>query len=333
VVRAFDAFIDVSGQSDADTARLLHGMEIDIAVDLMGFTRAQRLNIFAHRFAPIQVAYLGFPATTGAPYIDYLLADDFVIPPQSQPHYSEAVVYLPECYQANDDRRLIADPGPTRAEAGLPGDAFIYCSFNNSYKVTPEVFDVWCRLLVAKPDSVLWLLADTEATQHNLRAAASSRGVDPQRLCFAGRLAYPYHLARLRLADLFLDSFPFNAGTTASDALWAGLPVLTCCGQAFASRMAGSLLRAVGLPELACADLGSYEEMALRLAANPQELSSLRAKLAANRTTHPLFNTARFTRHLEAAYTGMYERFRNGDAPAHFAVTPLPDSACSGTVP
>ena len=324
VVRAFDAFIDVSSQNDRETAQMLHDMEIDIAVDLMGFTRFQRFNIFAHRFAPITVTYLGYPATSGAPYIDYILADDFVVPEGTRQHYSESVVYLPECYQANDDQRVIAVPAPTREELGLPSDAFVFCSFNNGYKVTPEIFDVWCRFLQATPQSVLWLLAETEASCANLREAARARGVDPQRLHFAGRMPYSLHLARLAQADLFVDSFPFNAGTTASDALWAGLPVLTLSGEAFPSRMAGSLLRAAGLPELICNDLASYEQVGLRLSRHRDELALLRDRLRVNRTRSPLFNTKRFTRHLESAFTTMYERHHAGQPPAHFTVPPLP---------
>ena len=324
VKTAFDVFMDVREQSDAQVAQQLHRVEIDIAVDLMGFTRGERLNIFARRFAPLQIAYLGYPGTSGAPYIDYLIADDFVVPHDNREHYSEAVVYLPDCFQANDDRRVISEPGPDRAQAGLPEAAFVFCSFNNCYKITPPVFEVWCRLLRARQDSVLWLLADSEVARRNLRQTAADRGVDPNRLVFAGRVRYEDHLARLRLADLFLDTFPFNAGTTASDALWAGLPLVTCSGQAFASRMAGSLLRAIGLTELVTASIDDYERLALRLASVPGELTALRTRLAANRTTHALFMTERFCRHLEAAYTTMYERHRGGLPAESFSVPPLP---------
>jgi predicted O-linked N-acetylglucosamine transferase (SPINDLY family) len=322
VMKSFDAFVDVGQQSDAQTAQLLNEMEVDIAVDLMGFTRLQRLNIFAHRFAPVQVSYLGFPGTSGTEYLDYLLADDFVIPPESRAHYSEAVVHLPDCYQANDDQRVIADAVPDRAALGLPENAFVFCSFNNPYKITPTVFDIWCRLLRARPESVLWMLADNDTGKQNLRNEARARGIDSSRLYFAGRVPYPEHLARLRSADLFLDSFPFNAGTTASDALWAGLPVVTRAGSAFASRMAGSLLRAVGLPELITESAEDYERLALRLASDSTEIAAVRARLAANRSTSPLFDTERFTRHLESAYLTMHERSLQGLAAEGFSVPP-----------
>ncbi len=324
VMESFDAFVDVGQQSDAQTAQVLNEMEVDIAVDLMGFTRLQRLNIFAHRFAPVQVSYLGFPGTSGTEYIDYLLADDFVIPPESRAHYSEAVVHLPDCFQANDDQRVIAASVPDRAALGLPENAFVFCSFNNPYKITPPVFDTWCRLLRARPESVLWMLADNDIGKQNLRNEALARGVDSSRLYFAGRVPYPEHLARLRSADLFLDSFPFNAGTTASDALWAGLPVVTRAGSAFASRMAGSLLRAVGLPDLITESAEDYERLALRLASDSTELAAVRARLAANRSTYPLFDTERFTRHLESAYMTMHERSLQSLAPEAFTVPGTP---------
>jgi predicted O-linked N-acetylglucosamine transferase (SPINDLY family) len=323
ILNALDLFIDVQNQSDQQVAQLLHEMKVDIAVDLMGNTRGQRMDIFGHRPAPVQVNYLGFPGTSGAPYFDYILADKFVIPPQLREHYSESVVYLPECFQANDDRRAIAPANLSRADAGLPGSGFVFCSFNSCYKITPAMFELWCRLLRARPESVLWMLAESPLAQANLAREALSRGVDPQRLIFAERAPYDQHLARLSLADLFLDSLPFNAGATASDALWAGLPVLTCAGEAFASRMAGSLLRAVGLPELIAPDLATYEQWALELSESPQALAALRARLAVNRGTQPLFNTARFCRHLEAAYTTMYERHQRAEAPTHFSVPPV----------
>jgi predicted O-linked N-acetylglucosamine transferase (SPINDLY family) len=320
VLGALDAFLDVQQQSDAQVAQILHEMQIDIAVDLMGFTRGQRINIFANRAAPVQVSYLGYPATTGAPYLDYVIADEFVIPPALQANYAEKVVYLPDCYQANDDRRLLAATRPSRAAAGLPETGFIFCCFNSGYKITPVMFDLWCRLLAARPGSVLWLLAESEPATHNLALEAARRGIPAGRIVFAGRASYEEHLARLQLADLFLDTLPFNAGTTASDALWAGLPVLTCAGEAFAARMAGSLLRAVGLPELISNDLGHYENLALRLSAAPSELAALRARLAENRATHPLFDTERFCRHLESAYRTMHERAQRGEPPAGFHV-------------
>jgi protein O-GlcNAc transferase len=323
VVQSFDMWVDVHEASDLKVAQTLRDLQVDIAVDLMGYTRGERLNIFRHRFAPVQISYLGYPATTGSTFHDYILADDFVIPEEYQQHYSEQVIYLPECFQANDDRRLIAAHRPTRAEAGLPEEAFIFCSFNNSYKLSRAQFDIWCRLLQSVPASVLWLVADHETTQANLRREAEARGVAPEKLIFARRLPYEDHLARLPLADLFLDTLPFNAGTTASDALWAGVPVLTCSGEPFAARMAGSLLRAVGLPELITHTPQDYEALASHLANAPGELGALRARLAANRHSYPLFDTERFCRHLESAYVTAHQRHQRGEQPASFRVERL----------
>jgi protein O-GlcNAc transferase len=323
VVQSFDMWVDVHEASDLKVAQTLRDLEVDVAVDLMGYTRGERLNIFRHRFAPVQMSYLGYPATTGTTFHDYILADDFVIPEEYRQHYTEHVIYLPECFQANDDRRLIAEHRPTRAEAGLPEGTFVFCSFNNSYKLSPAQFDIWCRLLRSVPDSVLWIVADHDAAQANLRREAQARGVAPERLIFARRVPYEDHLARLPLADLFLDSLPFNAGTTASDALWAGVPVLTCSGEAFAARMAGSLLRAIGLPELITHTAQEYEALAVRLANAPGELAALRARLAANRSSHPLFDTERFCRHLESAYLTAHERQQRAEPPASFRVERL----------
>ena len=319
VKAAFDRFIDVSQKSDQEVARLLYDLEIDIAVDLMGFTLNCRTDIFAWRPAPIHINYLGYPATMRADYIDYIIADAFVIPPQSLPHYAEKVVYLPDCFQANDDKRFISKEKPSRIKYGLPEEGFVFCSFNNSYKITPVFFNVWMRLLKTVPGSVLWLLGN-DAVQHNLRVEAGNRGVNPSRLIFATRVKYEEHLARLRNADLFLDTLPFNAGATASDVLWAGVPLVTCAGQAFAARMAGSLLTAVGLPELITESLGDYEALALELATHPERLATIKAKLAQNRETSPLFNTALFTRHLEDAYSKMWERSEAGLSPDNIYV-------------
>ena len=317
---SFDLFLDISRQSDEEVARLLVDMQIDIAVDLMGFTRGHRINIFSQRAAPLQVSYLGYPGTTGAPYIDYIVADDYVIPPQSREHYSESIAYLPDCFQGNDDRREIGAHRPTRSEVGLPEDAVVLCSFNNAYKIGPRMFDAWCRLLNARRECVLWLIGESEAARANLLREASSRGIDPQRLIFAERLAYGDHLARMSLADLFLDTLPFNAGTTASDALWAGLPVLTCSGDAFAARMAGSLLHTIGLPELVTHSLAEYERVALRLIDDRAGLAALCARLAVNRAEGPVFATERFCRNLESAYQVMYERSARGEPPETFHV-------------
>jgi predicted O-linked N-acetylglucosamine transferase (SPINDLY family) len=325
VVAAFDEFLDVSESSAAAIAALICEREIDILVDLMGLTVGARQEIFALRPAPVQVCYLGFPGTSGAPYADYILADEFLIPSHVRQHYTEKVVWLPECFQPGDGRR---DAGsarvPTRRELALPEYGFVFCCFNNNYKLNPTCFEVWMRVLRAVPDSVLWLLADNESVEKNLRAEASRRSVDPQRLVFAGRVSYLDHLARLQRADLFLDTLPFNAGSTASDALWATLPILTCPGEAFAARMAGSLLRTVGMPELIVSDLHEYESRAIELATTPGMMAGLRSRLASARDTSPLFDSERYCRHLEVAYTSMCERSRSGARPEEFAVPGLP---------
>lgn len=319
VQAAFDRFVDVGRRSDREIAALMRELEVDVAVDLMGYTHKARPGVFAYRAAPVQVTYLGYPGTLGARCIDYILADEFVIPREAARHYTEQVVYLPECYQANDDRCAIGAK-PTRAEAGLPEEGLVLCSFNNSYKLNPPVFDIWMRLLLGAPGSVLWLVSDRDDTRENLLREAAARGVDGRRLVFAGRLPYAQHLGRLGLADLFLDTLPYNAGTTASDALRMGVPVITCAGEAFAARMAASLLRTVGLPELITYSLEEYERKALEVARHPQQLAALRSRLAANLTRSPLFDTARFCRHVESAYLTMHERAIRGEPPASFAV-------------
>ncbi|MGD0720041.1 MAG: tetratricopeptide repeat protein [Roseiarcus sp.] len=321
---AFDSFHDVRGASDLEAARLVRGLEVDIAVDLMGFTQDARFGILAHRPAPIQVNYLGFPATMGADFIDYVLADATVAPPGCEAWFAEKVVRLPDCYQVNDGRRAIAAESPTRAQAGLPESGFVFCCFNNAWKITPEVFDVWMRLLGRVDGAVLWLLAGDERAQDNLRAQARARNVDPSRLVFAGPLPLEAHLARQRLADLFLDTLPYNAHTTASDALWAGLPVVTRLGDGFAGRVAASLLRAVGMADLATSGLEEYEALALRLAQAPDQLAAVRARLARNRLTHPLFDADRFRRHVETAYRKMSDSFGRGEAPRGFDVAAEP---------
>ncbi len=319
---SFDSFIDVRDQSDREVALLLRDREIDIAVDLKGFTADCRAGIFAHRPAPIQVNYLGYPGTMGADYIDYILADKWVIPVEHQSFYTEKVVYLPDTYQVNDCTRNIAEPAPTRKEAGLPEAGFVFCCFNNNYKITPEVFDIWMRLLARVPRSVLWLLNSNPVSTRNLRREAERRGIAPERLVFAPQVRVDEHLARHRLADLFLDTTPYNAHTTASDALWAGLPVLTVAGDAFAARVAASLLDAAGLAELITHSVERYEELALRLVKNPDLLVDIRAKLARNRMSCPLFDTERFRLHIESAFVTMWQRHQRGEPPAGFAVDP-----------
>jgi predicted O-linked N-acetylglucosamine transferase (SPINDLY family) len=320
IERAFHRFIDASALSDDDVVELLRTLEVDIAVDLCGFTDGFRTQIFAQRAAPVQVNYLGFPGTLGAPFMDYLIADAFVIPREAQRHYAEHIVYLPHCFQANDDRRSTEDFDLTRRQAGLPQEAFVFCCFNNTCKINPRMFDIWMRLLDRTAGSVLWLLGPDESVRDHLRREAAARGIARQRLVFAERLPHAEHSSRLELADLFLDTLPFNAGATASDALWAGLPLLTCAGEAYAARMAGSLLQAIGLPELITRSLEDYEARALELAARPEELAALRRRLHHNRSREPLFDTDRFRRHLEAAYAEMWLRHERGDAPAGFTV-------------
>jgi protein O-GlcNAc transferase len=320
---SFDRFVDVHDKSDHATALFLKELEIDIAIDLKGYTKGCRTGIFAWRAAPIQVNYLGYPGTMGVDYMDYILADRFIIPEDQHSFYTEKVVYLPDTYQVNDSRRLVSENTPTRAEAGLPEAGFVFCSFNNNYKIRPAVFDVWMRLLHRVDGSVLWLLEDNAAAVRNLRRNAEKRGVAPDRLIFASRIKQEDHLARHRLAGFFLDNVPFNAHTTASDALWAGLPVVTCLGSSsFAGRVAGSLLNAVGLPELITDNLEDYEALAVKLAQEKQLLETLKAKLAQNRQIFPLFDIDRFRRHIESAYQTMWERYQRGEPPANFAVAP-----------
>jgi len=321
---AFNRFIDVRSKSDQDIALLLRELEIDIAVDLQGFTKYCRPGILAHRAAPVQINYLGYPGTMGAQYIDYIIGDQHVIPPEHHSYYTEKIVYLPDCYQVNDSKRRIAARTPTRAELGLPDDGFVFCSFNNTYKFTPVMFDIWMRLLRHVEGSVLWLQEVNVTAAKNLRREAIERGIDANRLVFAPRVPrLEDHLARYRLADLFLDTLPFTAQATASDALWAGLPVLTRLGGAFAGRVAASLLNAVGLPELIAGSREDYEALALKLAFNRELLADIKARLAQNRATYPLFNTDRFRRHIEAAYVTMWERGQRGEPPAGFAVPQL----------
>jgi len=323
LLRAFPRFFDVRDRSDAEVAHLLRGQEIDIAVDLKGFTADSRTGIFAHRGAPLQVSYLGYPGTMGADYIDYIIADSHVIPAGQESFYSEKVVRVPDTYQVNDRKRPIAARTPSRAELSLPDSAFVFCCLNNNYKITPAVFDIWMRLLKRVDGSVLWLFQDNATASENLSREAERRGVAAHRLVFAPRMELDAHLARQRQADLFLDSFPYNAHTTASDALWAGLPLVTCMGDTFASRVAGSLLYAAGLPELVTHNLQNYEALAFELASRPEMLAEIKSKLAHNRPSCALFDTDRFRRHIEAAYTQMYQRLERGEPPASFDVAAI----------
>jgi predicted O-linked N-acetylglucosamine transferase (SPINDLY family) len=321
---AFEHFVVAGDSSDEEIARQIRELEVDVAVDLMGYTALNRTEIFAHRPAPVQVNYLGFPGTMGTVDMDYIIADEFLIPSESRGDYAEQVVYLPECFQANDYQRRKVEI-PSRSSAGLPAVGFVWCALLSSYKINPPVFGVWARLLRAVPDSVLWLVGGNRAVERNLCTEAHARGVDPGRLVFAQRLAYAEHLARLPLADLCLDTFPYNGGATTSDALRAGVPVVTCAGRSFAARMSGSLLRALRIPELIADSLEQYQEIALALARAPQRLAELRAGLAANATASPLFQTDRARRHLEAAFTQMVERSRRFEPPAILRIPPHVD--------
>lgn len=302
VIGAVDHFVRIDGLTDEAAAQLIRSHEIDILVDLHGQTLGARPAILAARPAPVQVTYLGLVATTGFPFIDYVIADEFVIPPEAAAHYTETPIYMPDVYQVSDRKRTIA-PAPARADCGLPEDGVVFCSFNNNYKYTPEAFDTWMRILARVPGSVLWLLADNPWAELNLRKEAQARGIDPQRLVFAPRVFMDQYLARYLIADLFLDTFPYNAGTTANDALWTGLPIVTRSGRSFASRMAGALLTAAEMPELITWNWADYEEKAVALALAPQERQGLRDRLATVREQGALFDTTRFARNLEESFS------------------------------
>jgi len=326
VVAAFDHFIDIRPMSYEEAARRIYADNIDILVDLTGFTQNSRTGILALRPAPIQVNYLGFPGTFGdavgdTPLADYLISDAFITPLGQAVNYSEKLALLPDSYQPNDRRRAIGKT-PSRADCGLPEQAFVFCCFNQTFKITPQLFDIWTKLLKDIPGSVLWLLECNTWAKENLRREAQARGIAAERIIFAPRMPVEQHLARQRCADLFLDTLPYNAHTTASDALWAGLPLLTCVGDTFASRVAGSLLHAAGMPELVTSSLADYEALARQLATHPDQLAALRDKLAGNRLRTPLFDSTRFTRHLERAYRTMWQHYLDGK-PQAFAVAAL----------
>jgi predicted O-linked N-acetylglucosamine transferase (SPINDLY family) len=320
LVNAFDQFIDVNAMTDQQVAELSREMGIDIAIDLKGYTTNCRTGIFSYRAAPIQVNYLGYPASMGADYMDYLIADHIIIPKENQPFFTEKIAYLPNSYQVNDSKRKVSERIFTRAELGLPDNGFVYCCFNNNLKITPHVFDSWVRILKQVPGSVLWLLEDNVLAKANLIQEAQSRGLSEDRIVFAGRLDLPEHLARHRLADLFIDTLPCNAHTTASDALWVGLPVLTTLGETFAGRVAASLLSAIDMPELITKNLDEYEALAIDLAGNPEKLKALKEKLKQKRFTTPLFNTQLSTNHIESAYIKMYERYQAGLPPEYLQI-------------
>lgn len=321
IALAFDGFFDVRQKGSREIAEAMRAMEIDIAIDLGGYTQDARPDLLAYRPAPVQVNYLGYPGTLGVEYIDYILADKTVIPLSDHDCYTENVVYLPGSYLPTDSALKVAERTPGREEFGLPSDSFVYCSFNHAYKIGPKIFDVWMRILKRSPGSVLWLMKLNNTAEINLRKEAEAMGIDPARLIFATRVPkVEDHLARYRLADLFLDTTPYNAHTTACDALFVGLPVLTYLGHAFPGRVAASLLSTIGLPELVTPSLADYENMAVALANDAPLLKGLRDRLAVNRDRSPLFKTAEFCQNLEFAYNTMWGRTQRGEAPSRFQI-------------
>lgn len=311
----FDSLKDIRGLADAQAAELIRSDEIDILVDLKGYTRDSRLGILAHRPAPVQVHHVGFPGTLGAPFVDYLVADKIIAPPEHAKFFSEKLAYMPDCYQPTDETRPVGEK-PSREECGLPARGVVFASFNQSYKITPETFDVWCKLLREVPDSVLWLLHCSNTATENARKEALARGVQPERLIFAPARTQTVHLGRLQNADLILDTLPVNAHTTASDALWAGVPVVTLPGQPFVSRVAASIVTTIGLPELVARDAEDYLRIAKELASKPEHLESVKRRIREGAKTSPLFDSARYTKNLEALYRAMWKRHAAGLAPA-----------------
>jgi predicted O-linked N-acetylglucosamine transferase (SPINDLY family) len=321
--QSFDQFIDVNDKTEKEIAGLAREMEIDIAIDLKGFTGEGRPQIFMHGAAPIQISYLGFPGTMGLSCFDYVIADPILIPDQFKDGMVEKIIFMPDSYQVNDRKRPIAASKNTREECGLPPSGFVFCCFNNNYKITPTVMDGWARILTSVEGSVLWLFGDNPFAISNLKMEAEKRGLHPDRLIFAGRISAPDHLARYRLADLFLDTTPCNAHTTASDALWAGLPVLTLAGESFGARVAASLNHAVGLSDLVVNTQAEYERLAVRIAQDPEYVQGIKSRLKDNLMTAPLFDTPLFTKNLEAAYCQAYKSYQLDLEPDHIYVDSL----------
>ena len=317
LMAAFDEFIDVEGLPTEEFYLKVLSYNLDILMDLGGHTADSVMARLNMRLAPIQMSYIGHPGTSGASFIDYTIGDRVLIPQESQQYYSEKILYMPHCFQVNDSKREVPQDLFIKEDFDLPADQFVFCSFNNNYKINPTMFDSWSRILTRVPHSVLWLLGGNPTTQHNLIKEAKARGIDPSRLIFASRVSYDQYLARFRAADLFLDTLPFNAGTTASDCLWAGLPVLTTLGDAFAGRMAGSLLMAMQLPELVANTLEEYENKAVELAQDPAKIKALKETIEKNRFTTPLFDSKSFTKDLELGYQKMMDRFYNHQEPDH----------------
>ena len=311
VSSSFDHFIDVRLKLDADIVKLSRDFKIDIAIDLKGITTDERFGIFLNRSAPIQVSYLGYPGTSGANFIDYIIADKILIPKENQKFFSEKIIYLPDSYQPNDFTKKISKSVFTREQLGLPKNAFVFCCFNQNYKIAPSIFDIWMKVLKRIEGSVLWLLQDSNEGANNLKKEAENRGVNPDKIIFAKRMTISEHLARHKVADLFIDTFPCNAHTTCSDALWSGLPVITLMGQSFASRVSGSLLNAVGLNELITTTEKDYEDLIVRLATDSKQLKIIKNKLKKNRISQPLFDTKLYTKKIESGYKEIYERYHS----------------------
>ena len=309
VSNSCDKFLDVSLKSDEEIARISRDLNIDIACDVMGFTKGNKFQIFAEKCAPIQVSYLAFPGTTGANFIDYIIADKTVISQELKKYYSEKIIFLPDTYQVNDSAKKISDKVFTREEMGLPNDSFVFCCFNKNYKILPRVFDIWMNLLKKVKGSVLWLLVENSKARENLKKEATKRNIDENRIIFAKIMPLNDHLARHRCADLFIDTFPYTAHTTCSDALWAGLPVVTRIGRSFASRVSASLLNAIDLPELITHSEEEFENLALDFANNKNKLNQVKVKLEKNKISNSLFNTKLYTKNIESSYKIIYDRY------------------------
>jgi len=317
---AFDVFRDIHSLSDIEALKIIHNDKIDIAIDLTGYTTHSRTGLFSYRPASVHINYLGYPGTLGTNFIDYIISDPILIPEDKRQYYSEQIIYLPNSYQPTDNTRAISGKIATREDMGLPSDGFVFCCFNNNYKISPKEFDIWMRLMNKVEGSVLWLLKSNKLAEQNLKLQTEIRGVSAERIIFAEKVPQSEHLARQQLADLFLDTFNYNAHTTASDALWAGLPLVTKLGKGFAARVAGSLLNAVGLPELVTKTEQDYEALILELATNPTKLARIKEKLEINRFTKPLFNTELYTKHLENGYLQAYESYFQDNLPQTITV-------------
>jgi predicted O-linked N-acetylglucosamine transferase (SPINDLY family) len=312
---AFDVFKDIHSSSDIEALKTIHNDKIDIAIDLTGYTKDSRTSLFSSRLAPVQINYLGYPGTLGTDFMDYIVADQNLMPEAFQEFYIEKPIYLPHTYWPTNNIQAISQKVQTREDMGLPSDGFVFCCFNNNYKISPKEFDIWMRLMTKVEGSVLWLLKSNKWAEHNMKREAEARGISADRVIFAEKVENSEHLARHRLADLFLDTFNYNAHTTASEALWAGLPIVTKLGKGFAARVAGSLLNAVGLPELITHDEEAYEALILELATKPKKLSAIKQKLEVNRLSKPLFDTEQYTKHLENGYLQAYQRHFDGKKP------------------